>query len=278
VGGEGRRGGGRVGLVDYGGRHHRCCGHREGGRGSGGGRGGREGGGMGEGCRGTRMDEWGGERRWREGGWRREGGGGGHVDVSCRGGGDGGRRRMLLLGEGGRSSGAMKRCDGREGADSVGEGGEAHRGEGGRGRGGGEEEATGSERGEHVDVHHHSLPSHSALVVRDGDVERGDERVTGDGERGVKGGERGVHVGGGRGEGRGGGVGGGWGGGWVMGLYSVRGDEVMRWYSSGVSKVRTKRRFRPPRRVDLAPSLPLISLLAEGGREAKVGHCSRECE
>ena len=67
--------------------------------------------------------------------------------------------------------------------------------EGGRG-GRGEEEAAGSERGEHVDVHCHSLPPHSALVVRDGDVERGDERVTGDSESGVERGKGGVHVGG----------------------------------------------------------------------------------
>ena len=100
----------------------------------------------------------------------------------------------------------MKGGDGGEGADGEEGVGGSHRGEGGRRGGGGEEEATGSERGEHVDVHCHSLPPHSALVVRDGDVERGDERVTGDSECEVKGGEGGVHD-----EGRGG-----WG--WGMGM------------------------------------------------------------
>jgi hypothetical protein len=97
---------------------------------------------------------------------------------------------MLILDEGGRSSGRVKRRDGGEGADGVqgGGGGESHRGEGRRGGGGGGEEATGSERGEHVDVHCHSLPPHSAFVVRDGDVKRGDERMTGNCECGVKGG------------------------------------------------------------------------------------------
>ena len=82
----------------------------------------------------------------------------------------------------------MKGSDGTKGADGEEGGGGSHRGEGGGGGQGGEDEATGSERGEHVDVHCHSLPPHSTLVVRDGDVKRGDERVTGDSECEVEGG------------------------------------------------------------------------------------------
>ena len=97
---------------------------------------------------------------------------------------------------GGENHRLVKGGDGTEGADGVGRGGESHRGEGRRGGRGGEEEATRSERGEHIDVHCHSLSPHSTCVVRDGDVKRGDERVTGDSECGVKGGEGGVHGGG----------------------------------------------------------------------------------
>ena len=103
---------------------------------------------------------------------------------------------MLILDGGGRNSGTVKGCDGREGADSErGEGGGSHRGEGRGGRGGREEDATRSERGEHIDVHCHPLSSHSTLVVRDGDVKRGDKRVTRDSECEVERGEKGVHVG-----------------------------------------------------------------------------------
>ena len=95
----------------------------------------------------------------------------------------------------------MEGDDGGQGADGVvgRGGGGAHRGEGRRRGGRREEEATGSERGEHVDVHRHSLPPHSALVVRDGDVERGDERVAGDSECEVEGGQGGMHDEGGEG-------------------------------------------------------------------------------
>ena len=82
----------------------------------------------------------------------------------------------------------MKGSDGGEGADGVEGGSGSHRGERRRRRGRRREEATRSERGDHVDVHCHSLPPHSAFVVRDGDVKRGDERMTGNCECGVKGG------------------------------------------------------------------------------------------
>ena len=104
----------------------------------------------------------------------------------------------------------MQWCDGGEGADGVGGGRGSHRGEGRRRRGRRKEDATRSERGEHIDVHRHSFPPHSTLVVRDGDVKRGDERVTRDSECGVEGGEEGMHeVGleGGGGKGREGGLG-----------------------------------------------------------------------
>ena len=105
---------------------------------------------------------------------------------------DGGGCRLLPFDEGGRSSGSVKGSDGGEGADSVeGEGGESHRGEGRRGRrrgGGGEGEATRSERGEHVNVDYHSFSSHPTLIVRDDGVKRGDERMTGDKKRAMKGG------------------------------------------------------------------------------------------
>jgi hypothetical protein len=84
----------------------------------------------------------------------------------------------------------VKGSDGGEGADGErGKGWGSHRGEGRGGRGGREEDATRSERGEHIDVHCHSLPSHSTLVVRDGEVKRGDERVTRDSECEVERGE-----------------------------------------------------------------------------------------
>jgi hypothetical protein len=90
---------------------------------------------------------------------------------------------VLILDGGGRNSGHVKRSDGGEGADGErGEGSGSHRGEGRGRRSGRKEDATRSERGEHIDIHCHSLPPHSTLVVRDGDVKRGDERVTGDSE------------------------------------------------------------------------------------------------
>jgi hypothetical protein len=102
---------------------------------------------------------------------------------------DGGRRRLLFLDGGGRSSGTVKGRDRREGADGVEGGSGSHRGEGRRRRGGRGEEATRSERGEHIDVHRHPLTPHPTLIVRDGDMERGDERVARDSERVVESGK-----------------------------------------------------------------------------------------